>query len=56
MSEDQPIGVLVVDDHPVYRDGLRPLLLEAGGFGPVTEAANGEEALARLAEHRPAWC
>lgn len=41
--------VLVVDDHPVFRDGLRQLL--ADDFEVVTEASDGLEALAVVAHH-----
>lgn len=39
--------VLVVDDHPVFRDGLRQLL--ADDFDVVAEASDGLEALAVVA-------
>jgi len=40
--------VLLVDDHPVVRRGLRALLEELPGLEPVGEAADGAEALALL--------
>lgn len=46
MSED--IRVLVVDDHPLFRDGIRQLLADSGEFAAVAEAADGAEALAYL--------
>lgn len=47
------IRVLVVDDHPLVREGIRHVLNEGSGFEVTAEAASGEEAL-RLAEsHRP---
>ena len=42
------IRVLLVDDHPVVRRGLRALLEELPGLEPVGEAADGAEALALL--------
>jgi DNA-binding NarL/FixJ family response regulator len=41
-----PITVLIVDDHPVVRDGLRGMLAGEEGFEVVGEAADGAEALA----------
>jgi DNA-binding NarL/FixJ family response regulator len=48
-STDRPIRVLVVDDHPMVREGLRSML---GGDGVrvAGEAASGAEALRRAAE------
>jgi DNA-binding NarL/FixJ family response regulator len=51
MSE--PIRVLVVDDHPVVRTGVRGMLASQAEFDVVGEAADGAEALLRVAELRP---
>jgi DNA-binding NarL/FixJ family response regulator len=40
------IGVLIVDDHPVVRDGLRGMFTADPRFEVLGEAANGAEALA----------
>jgi len=47
------IRVLVVDDHAVVRSGLRLLLEREPGIVPVDEAANAEEAVFRMIEHKP---
>lgn len=50
-----PINVLLVDDHPVVRTGLRALLDGFGGVQVVGEAADGAEALKIVAasQQRP---
>jgi DNA-binding NarL/FixJ family response regulator len=47
MSTDQPIRLLIVDDHPVVRDGLRGMFAGAPEFEVVGEAGNGREAVER---------
>jgi len=47
------VRVLVVDDHPVVRDGLRGMLGTQGDLEVVGEAADGAEALAVAARARP---
>jgi two-component system, NarL family, response regulator NreC len=39
------VRVLIVDDHPIVRYGLRRLLEDADGIEPVGEAGSGREAL-----------
>jgi DNA-binding NarL/FixJ family response regulator len=48
-----PIRVLVADDQAVVREGLVTLLQIAPGIDPVAAAADGEEAVALAARHRP---
>ena len=52
---DRPrrLRVLVVDDHPMYRDGLVLTLRTARDLEPVGEAGDGEAALTMAAELRP---
>lgn len=49
----EAIRVLVVDDHPVVRRGIRSLLAEEEGFEVVGEAANGKEALEQVEKLHP---
>lgn len=47
------IRVLLADDHPALRAGLRSLLSTEADIDVVGEAANGEEAYAWYRAHRP---
>jgi len=47
------IRVVVADDHPVFRSGLRTLVQESPDLSFVAEAADGEEAIALCREHAP---
>ena len=42
---EEPVRVMVVDDHPVYRDGLAMLLGSVPGLSVVGTAADGAEAV-----------
>lgn len=50
---DDIIRVLIVDDHQLFRDGLRALLMAAPDMEVVGEAANGAEAVRLAAETQP---
>ncbi|MBN3766995.1 response regulator transcription factor [Burkholderia sp. Ac-20365] len=45
--------LILVDDHPLVRDGLRARLDAVPGFTVVGEAGNADEALALAATHEP---
>jgi two-component system, NarL family, nitrate/nitrite response regulator NarL len=49
----KPIRILIADDHPIVRDGLKRLLLLQEGFTVVGEAADGIEAVRRTEELKP---
>jgi DNA-binding NarL/FixJ family response regulator len=48
-----PVRVLVVDDQALVREGLMTLLQAARDIDPIAAAADGEEAVALCARHRP---
>ncbi|MCC6860474.1 MAG: response regulator transcription factor [Bryobacterales bacterium] len=41
----EPIRIVIADDHPIFRDGLRRLLALESDFEVVAEAADGKEVL-----------
>jgi two-component system response regulator NreC len=47
------IRLLIADDHPLVRRGLRALLERDGEFDVVAEAANGYEAVELATLHKP---
>jgi DNA-binding NarL/FixJ family response regulator len=54
MSPDtKPIRILVVDDHPIFRQGIAGLLADQADMSLVAEAANGHEAIQQFRAHRP---
>jgi two-component system, LytTR family, response regulator len=48
-----PLTVLIVDDEPLAREGLRMLLADDPDITAVQEAKNGREAVQRVREGRP---
>lgn len=52
MSET-PIRIMVVDDHPVLRDGIAAVLERQPDMLLVAEASNGREAVALFRQYRP---
>jgi DNA-binding NarL/FixJ family response regulator len=53
MPISMPITVIIVDDHPVVRTGLRALLSQHPDIAVVGEAASGEEGIALAEQLHP---
>ena len=49
----QEIRILLADDHPIFRDGLKRLLEAEPGFQVVGEASNGAEAVRLVKQMKP---
>jgi DNA-binding NarL/FixJ family response regulator len=48
-----PIRIVLADDHPIFRAGLREVLEKQSDFRVVAECGDGEEALAAIERERP---
>jgi two-component system nitrate/nitrite response regulator NarL len=52
-KKTQPIRILIADDHPIFRDGLRRLLEAEPKFTVVGEACDGAEAVKLARQLKP---
>jgi DNA-binding NarL/FixJ family response regulator len=52
-TTDGTLSILIADDHPLFRNGLRALLRTVPEIEVVGEATTGDEAVARAAELQP---
>src|SRR5690242_15834815 len=49
----EALRVLIADDHPIFRNGMRALLASVPDMEVVGEATNGDEALAQAVALQP---
>jgi len=52
-GKPKPIQVLVVDDHPLLREGIAALIINQTDIKLVAEASNGRQAIEKFRSHRP---
>jgi chemotaxis response regulator CheB len=52
-AADRPLRIVVVDDHPVVRDGLRGMIDGQPDLVVVGEAGDGDEATSVVVRERP---
>jgi len=53
MAEEKKIQIIIADDHPIFRNGLKQIIEEDEGIEIIGEAENGEKALTIINELNP---
>jgi DNA-binding NarL/FixJ family response regulator len=50
---EQKTTIIIADDHPIFRQGLRQFIEKEGRFQVLAEAGDGAEAWELIQRHRP---
>lgn len=50
---ESKVTIVIADDHPIFRKGLREVILEEKNFTIIGEAENGKEALEIISSKKP---
>lgn len=50
---NKSVNIILVDDHPLFRDGIKFILSQISGYNIIGEASNGEEFLELLSLKLP---
>lgn len=53
IRRSQPVRILIADDHPIFRDGLKRLLESEPDFRVIGEACDGVEAVSMVGKLKP---
>ncbi len=53
MTDSDNIPVIIADDHPLFRRGLRDIIADSDRFTVIAECGDGDDAIAKCALLRP---
>ena len=53
MDSSEPIRIMIVEDHPIFRDGLAMIIEAQHDMALVSQVANAAEAIAEYRRCRP---
>ncbi|WP_368503255.1 response regulator [Alkalihalophilus sp. As8PL] len=53
MNEEKKINIVLIDDHQLFREGVKRILAMEPGFEIVADGEDGSEAMGLVEEHRP---
>ncbi|SRR5258707_7334333 len=53
MGEQGTIRIVIVDDHPIVREGFGSMIATEPDMAVVAEARDGQEAIRLFRQHRP---